>query len=71
MPDRKKIAALIVAKLKPGSGEDMPEEDGEEEDIGEDEKYSVGAKAVRKALESKDDEALAEALRSFVSMCSD
>jgi cation transport regulator ChaB len=61
----KSKAALILA-LKP------KKEGKEEEDKGGDysEAKLTAASAVRKALEGDDDEALSDALESFVSACS-
>jgi hypothetical protein len=61
-PKKSSKAALILALGKPGSDKEEGSDEGE--DVSGEGKRAL-AKAVRSALESKDDEALASALEDF------
>jgi hypothetical protein len=65
---RKKMATLIVAKLKKGgeSMKEQPEKDGAEQELNS---HEIAADEILSAIESKDAKALTEALKSFVEMC--
>jgi hypothetical protein len=64
--------AILIGKMRPKGMAAHSEPDGDEsggEEYGPEEGLKVAAKEVREALESKDDEALAEALHSFFMEC--
>lgn len=72
---RKGLALAIISKMpKPGAdkGDDEGSDYGKDEEKG-DEDSQMGmesaARAVRKAIEGKDDEALASALKDFLDIC--
>lgn len=74
-PDRKKMASVIVASMKPSyvqgvdeKRKDAPIEGGDKEDSLE--PKAVAAKAVLRAIEAKDPKRLASAMSELISMCS-
>lgn len=70
MHNRKGLALAIMSKI-PSKGKDDKGSDYDKEDKDEDESMGVesAAKSVRKAIESRDDKALAEALKDFIDIC--
>lgn len=70
--DKKKVATMIVAKLK-GQPEDkiseMPEQDGAE--MADADQYDIAIDELVDALEKKDKTAIKDSLKSFISMCMD
>ncbi|MDQ3023392.1 MAG: hypothetical protein M3R04_03245 [bacterium] len=72
MKHRKGLAFAIMSKMAGGKGKDS-EEEGYEKEESKDEDDGMGAKeaarSVRKAIESGDDSALAEALKDFIDIC--
>jgi hypothetical protein len=75
VPDKKKTATLILAKMKPDyvqkigeRSSDKPMEPSMEDDMGN--PKEIAAKAVLKAIESKDAKKLASAFSEMVAMCS-
>jgi hypothetical protein len=68
-PDPKKLALLIMAKK--GSKPSEPEEEKGEEKSDESSPHEAAASDVLDAIKSEDPEALAEALKAFVELCSE
>lgn len=70
MKDNKKSAAtIIVAKMRgPMQDEQLKTSEKDGAEVEQDE-YSMAADEVLAAIEAKDPKTLAEALKSFVSMC--
>lgn len=70
--DKKKAVSIIIAKAgkrDENGNQEPPENDMMEEMSHEMEGHKVAAEEILSALENKDAEALAEALKSFVEMC--
>lgn len=78
MPDKKKIATLIVAGAKPDFVQKFGEKSEDPEidmDMAEDEESNEGlelaAVAVSKAVKADDAKKLVKALKAFIQMCDD
>lgn len=70
--DKKKAVSIIIAKAgkrDDKGNQEPPEMDEMEDEKSEMEGHKVAAEEILAALEAKDAEALAEALKSFVEMC--
>lgn len=63
--DKKKAATLIISALKPAPSK-VAEKDGAEQEMND---HSIAADEILLAIEKKDVNALAEALKSFIQMC--
>jgi len=71
MEKKKGIAAMIVKLGAKGKGESEDEAPAEGEEYAEDPGLMSASEEIMGAIEAKDPSALADALKSFISMCGD
>lgn len=67
MEDKKKIAAVIIAGLKPKG--DVPPEGDKAEESGQDSDLETAGSEVMDAMKSGDSKSFTEALKAFCKLC--